>query len=380
MSRRVEIAGAGFAGMTAAIAFAQRGWSVRLHERSAQPRAFGAGIFVWENGLRVLEAVGALDAAMSRMHEAPHYWVKGPGGGRVGEYVFGPHIGTRMITMTRHTLHEALLSSALRHGVRLQCASRVLGADAAGRLRTERGEVFEADLVVGADGVHSAVRDSLGLLRLRQRVGVGAIRLLIPRTEAERASDEGNAVIYNRAEGERRLLQVPCDVENLYLCFTMSASDERGRALPLNRAGWAQDFPHLASLVARVGDEGRWDEFEMIKLERWSKGRVAVIGDAAHSMTPALGQGAGCAMMNALSLASFVDAADDIEDALRRWEAAERPLTEHTQDYALRATQGKSIDAERGTKWTADAIRTALHVPTGVRRPPAITTGDNACM
>lgn len=381
MTRRVEIAGAGFAGLTAAIAFARRGWSVRLHERAPQPRAFGAGIFIWENGLRVLEAVDALDAAMARMHEAPYYWVRGPHGERVGEYVFGPKVGTRMITMTRQTLHEALLASAMRHGVQLCCDSHVTGADPAGRLHTAHGEVFDADLVIGADGVHSAVRDSLGLLRSRRGTGYGAIRLLLERTDAERASDEGNAVIYNRADGKRRLLQVPCDHDALYLCFTMGAADDEGKRLPLNRDSWSRSFPHLAPLVERVAGQGRWDEFEVIKLERWSRGRVAVIGDAAHSMTPALGQGAGCAMMNALSLASFVADADDVGNALLRWESAERPLTEHTQDYALRSTQGESADSAGGTKWTADAIRTALHVPTGFEPSrPANITGENACM
>ncbi len=64
-----EIAGAGIAGLTAAAALAQRGWSVRVHERSANLRTFGAGIYIWSNGLRVLEAIGAYDEAMVGAHE-----------------------------------------------------------------------------------------------------------------------------------------------------------------------------------------------------------------------------------------------------------------------------------------------------------------------
>src|SRR5215475_10177495 len=62
--RHVEIIGAGFAGLTAACAFAQRGWSVRVHERAERLRPSGAGIYIYENGLRVLEAVGAYEAAV----------------------------------------------------------------------------------------------------------------------------------------------------------------------------------------------------------------------------------------------------------------------------------------------------------------------------
>ena len=66
-----EIAGAGFAGLAAAIALRQRGWSVRVHEKEAELRAFGAGIFVWENGLRVLHAIGAYDDVVRGAHQAP---------------------------------------------------------------------------------------------------------------------------------------------------------------------------------------------------------------------------------------------------------------------------------------------------------------------
>ena len=368
--RHVEIAGAGFAGRTAAIAFAQRGWSVRLHERAPEPRAFGAGIFIWENGLRVLQAAGALDAAMRNMHEAPNYWVRDEHGGIVGEYFFGPEAGTRMITMTRQNLHMALLEAVLRAGVDLQCGSEAVGADAEGVLHMADGRALRADLVVATDGVNSKVRDSLDLLETRQQTGYGAVRLLLPRSAEEVASVEGNAVIYNRDAGSRRLLQVPCDRENLYLCFTTRADDEAGRELPIARESWARSFPRLRPLLDRVGDQGRWDLFEVTKLSSWSRGRVAIVGDAAHSMTPALGQGAGCAMMNALSLASYVSQAADIGEGLRQWEALERPLTEHTQDYALKLTLGSVAASAGGTKWTREAMRTAVHVPIG--------TGDSS--
>ncbi len=68
-----EIAGAGFAGLAAAIALHQRGWSVRVHEKEAELRAFGAGIFIWENGQRVLQAIGAYDEVARGAHQAPAY-------------------------------------------------------------------------------------------------------------------------------------------------------------------------------------------------------------------------------------------------------------------------------------------------------------------
>ena len=87
--RHAEIAGAGFAGLTAAIALRQRGWSVRIHEASRELRAFGAGIFIWENGLRVLEAVGAYGEVMQGSHEAITYETRHDGR-LITEYSFMP--------------------------------------------------------------------------------------------------------------------------------------------------------------------------------------------------------------------------------------------------------------------------------------------------
>ena len=81
--RHAEIAGAGFAGLTAACALAQRGWSVRVHERAEKLRTTGAGIYIYENGLRVLEAVGACDAAVAGANPAHLREVRGVAGATV---------------------------------------------------------------------------------------------------------------------------------------------------------------------------------------------------------------------------------------------------------------------------------------------------------
>src|SRR5437660_1525789 len=72
-TRHAEIAGAGFAGLTAAVALSQRGWSVRLHEKGPELRAFGAGIYLWHNGLRVLEGLGVLEDVLNGSHTPPTY-------------------------------------------------------------------------------------------------------------------------------------------------------------------------------------------------------------------------------------------------------------------------------------------------------------------
>src|SRR6185503_9532360 len=122
--------------------------------------------------------------------------------------------------------------------------------------------------------------------------------------------------------GNRRFLYNPCDTRQLYLAMTMLHEDVEARARPLNKPVWKKSFPHLARLIDRIG-EGRYDRFEYIRLKRWSSGRVAVIGDAAHAIPPNIGQGAGCAMMNALSLAVYLEKNRQVPEALDEWERTE---------------------------------------------------------
>jgi 2-polyprenyl-6-methoxyphenol hydroxylase-like FAD-dependent oxidoreductase len=110
-------------------------------------------------------------------------------------------------------------------------------------------------------------------------------------------------------------------------------------------------------------------------LKRWSAGRIAVLGDAAHAMPPYLAQGAGHAMMNALGLAEALHRASALASGLREWERRERPLTEHTQRWTRiygttmflpQALKRISIRVEQQVPWiAAQYVRTANHVPTG---------------
>src|SRR5262249_31078783 len=118
-----------------------------------------------------------------------------------------------------------------------------------------------------------------------------------------------------------------------------------------------------------------YDRFEMIRLRSWSKGRVAIIGDAAHALPPNIGQGGGCAMMNALSLAVYLERENDVPNALKTWESCERPLTEHTQrvSYILGLPttwpprlRALALGFAARSKWASrQRTRAALHRPTG---------------
>jgi 2-polyprenyl-6-methoxyphenol hydroxylase-like FAD-dependent oxidoreductase len=236
------------------------------------------------------------------------------------------------------------------------------------------GRRLPADLVVGADGVYSKVRDGLGLARRRRPLGDGAIRLLIPRLEKERTSDMGRKSV-EFWSGRRRLFYSACSDHEVYLAFMLPADDREGAAVPVHHASWIRSFPFLEDVIQRVGDDGRWDLFEYVRLHRWSAGKVAIVGDAANAMSPNTGQGAGTAGMNALSLAVFASEAPTLDEGLARWEARERALTEHTQFVAGvwgALTRWPTFVRTPVLRWGARSRwlmrhrqRAAHHVPTG---------------
>ena len=374
--RHAEIAGAGFAGLVAAVALADRGWTVRVHERAEALRAFGAGIFIWENGLRVLKAIGAYDDVVAGSHDGEVYEVRDRDR-VVAETPFHIGMGSRMLTMTRQTLYAAILRQAERREIEILTRSEVVGAEPEGVLLTADGGRHAADLVVGADGIHSRVRDSLDLRKERNTGTLGLVRVLAPRCLDELGPGRWDRVIdfWNLPHRALRILYVPCNAEDLYLAMMAPVEDEEATAVPVRTDIWVPAFPQLEPAIRRVSAEGRYDAYETGKLTRWSSGRVAIVGDSAHAMVPSLGQGAGLAMANALGLAVALYEAKDVPDALSGWEERERPLTEYTQDMSAKVARDRLDTA--GRIWSDGTVRTALSVPTGTEHLPHFLDGPN---
>jgi 2-methyl-3-hydroxypyridine 5-carboxylic acid dioxygenase len=368
--RRAEIAGAGFAGLAAAIALAQRGWSVRIHEANTELRELGAGLFVWDNGLATLDALGVLDEVLRSSVAPPASEIRVDGERQSLQPANTP--GTfAMRTMTRQALYSAVLAGARRHGVRILTDSRVTGASEAGELILEDGQRLAADLVIGADGVRSCVRDSLPIAKQRVGYDKGIFRFLVDR-DGVRGGDWDNVIdFWTHVPATRRILYVPCNDETAYLAVMASTSDEQGAQMPFDKALWSSSFPMLAPLIARAEGVGRFDTYQATRIAAWHFGKVALIGDAAQAMPPTLGQGAGVAMMNALALAVALDEGGPVPEALDAWEARERPFTDHTQ---ARAEELAAMGADRSSLPKREVgLHAAQHLPSGTRHPAPAT-------
>ena len=369
-TRRAEISGAGFAGLTAAVALAKRGWSVRVHEKSDELRTEGAGIVLWENSLRVLESLGALPDLMTGSMTPPFYETRTDNAIVSQEAIEG----IRWRTMTRPHLYRTLLTAAREAGVEVVADSTVHSATEDGTIAFGDGQTATADLVIGADGVGSAVRDSLGIPMVRERSRDGITRFLVPRRKAELLALEpdtewDNVIDFWNSDPVLRVLYVPANEEELYIALMAPAADARGSKVPIDVELWTSVFPQLAPVLRdAAGIAGRYYGYQTTRLDHWTQGRVALIGDAAHAMCPALAQGAGCAMVNAYTLARAADAASvaDLPDALVQWEHLERPFTDRCQDRSQYFADTRQMAV--GNQFQGEINETARYNPTDPAR------------
>lgn len=379
-ARRALVVGAGYAGLTAALGLLRQGWTVRVFERARSARSEGYSIAFHENGLRTLEALGLLARALEHARPMPSRQTRD----RLGRITSDFDADYRVYRISRPHLVGVLAEEATRLGAEIVFEAPVREARPDGRIVLSDGTEATGDLVVAADGVNSPIRDSLGLLRRRAVTGEGAIRVLSPRTPGELGPEDDGVTGFEFWSGRRRFLYRVANAESAYLTFTCREKDERGRRAPLDVASWAGSFPTVAPVIekaAREADwrEARWAPFVVITLKRWSAGRVAVVGDAAHAMAPNLAQGGNTAMMNALALSAHVSEAETVEAGLAAWERSERPIVEHAQRWSSRFTAPQAwpewlwtfaVPRLARTRWVREGMtRPARYAPKGA--PPA---------
>ena len=316
-ARQAEVVGAGFAGLAAAVALLQRGWRVRVHERTPLLRAEGFGIAIHENGLRVLDSLGVRGRVLGQGLRIARL-VSLDSTGRV---VADRPVPGSSYRLSRQTIITALAARVAELGGSIDTGDPVTTVDPDGTWTTSGGASGCANLLIVADGIQSALATTLGLVRRRHVLGDGAMRFVTARLAGEfPAGADDAAVVVEQWSGSRRLIYSPCARQEAYVALSCLVADAQGQIIPLHHDSWRTAFPNQAALIEQLAraDAGSvfWQRFQRLELHHWSRGRVAVLGDAAHAMPPNLGQGAGCALMNALSLAVELNGSVDLDHEL----------------------------------------------------------------
>jgi salicylate hydroxylase len=338
---RVLIAGAGIGGLTAALAFLKRDIDVEVHEQAAELREVGAGIQLSANGTRAFYALGVGDELKALSAETAskelHLWNTGETW-RIFDLgkVSVERYGYPYFTVYRPDL-LAVLAAAVRRekpdAIRLGSKCTGFSQDSTEvRLRLESGEA-RGDALVGADGVHSQIRQGLFGQDQPQVTGIIVWRGIVPmerlpkhmaRMVGHNWVGPGGHVVHYPLRAGKVMNFVGALERSDWQVESWSARGTTGE-LSADFEGWHED---IQALIRGIPVPYKWALMTRPPMERWTVGRVTLLGDACHSMVPFLAQGAVMAVEDGVVLARALRELDgDIPSRLARYENARRERT-----------------------------------------------------
>jgi salicylate hydroxylase len=346
---RVAIIGGGIGGLTAARALCRRDVDVAIYEAAPELREIGAGVALGPNAMKVLRSLDLEDevrAIAGRWEWAvTRHGKTGRAISKTSREQQASLFGSAGATAHRADLLDVLAESVPSEIVTL--GARCVGVEPGGDVAVARfqdGSEVEADVIIGADGIHSAVRASLfgpdeprftGKICYRSVVPVQAVPGGPPPSEnVQWLGPHGTIVLYPVRRDE--LINVVCHYDDeAYRHESWVARCERTEVLE-RYSGWHESLLRVFS----AGEVWyKWALYDRDPIAEWARGRVTVLGDAAHPMLPYLGQGACQAIEDGCVLAAALAAEpDDPVAALRRYERSRRP----------RASQVVLASRERG--------------------------------
>jgi salicylate hydroxylase len=376
----VAVVGGGIGGLSAALSLIGAGLEVHVYERAAMLGEIGAGVQVSPNASRILHGLG-LGTELAKTGVKPLAWhqrrwddgrtlLRTPLAEPL-EATFGfPH----------YQMHRADLIAALAAAMpadRVHLGHRLTGLTDHGdrvEVRFANGVRAEADVLVGADGIHSSVRSALFGSQSPRFTGCVAYRGLVPAERLRGLGLEVSAQLWlgpgrhfvHYFVGGRRLVNFVAILEQD--TWTRESWTDRGELADVLAAfdGW---HPQVRAILEAVDETFVWALFDRSPLERWSVGRVTLLGDACHPMLPFMAQGAAQAIEDGATLAAcLARAGADPADALRRYERLRLPRASRLQamstDNKTRfhlpdGPRQRRRDAEMAsgsTDWSFDAV------------------------
>jgi salicylate hydroxylase len=343
MSFHVAIVGAGLGGLAAALFLRARGIDVSVYEQGAAFHDVGAGVVVAPNMVRPLQRLGIAGGLETFAVRIDYAWeFRNWRDGRVIASTDMREACLRLYGAHCYVAHRAdvraLFRSHLPDGI-VHLDRRCIGLAQDGdrvelTFRSAAGATSRAtaDAVIAADGIHSALRSAVTVEESPRFSGLCAYRCLVP---AERAPEialrpaqtlwlgPGHHFVHYPISSGRLVNVVAFAPAGDWRSESWTADGEIGELLA-EFAGWD---PRLHQLIASARETKRWAAFDRAPLQRWTSGRLALLGDAAHAMLPFLAQGAAQCVEDAEILAACLADATSatVEAALQRYEALRRP-------------------------------------------------------
>lgn len=352
---RIAIVGAGIGGMAAARFLLQAGVDVTVYEQAHELGEVGAGIQVGPNAVRLLHRLG-LAETLRKTAVVPEFawefrrWDDGrilfrqPLGARAEELFGAPY----------YVVHRPELLDALVNGfpeTRLKLGHRFQELEQQGAqvsLRFENGEEAVFDAVIGADGIHSRVRDAVVPPVPPRFSGLAAYRGLVPIERTPAINEPPKVTIW--VGPNKHLVHYPISggTKLNYVAVVPArglnteswTSQGTVREAVAEFEGWHEN---VTQVVGAADDLRQWALYDREPIAHWTEGRVTLLGDAAHPMLPFFAQGAAQAIEDGCALAACIDgvAPGDAPQALARYEAVRRP----------RAVKVQQLSRQRGLEY-----------------------------
>lgn len=324
--RKVAVVGAGVSGLAAAIQLAKAGVEVDVFEAKPELTALGSGISLQGNALRVFDALGAWDdiRAAGYPFEGLNLRAPGPDAPIVAELpdvkTGGPDYPAAM-GMPRPALAQILLEHAQRAGANVRFGTKVTGLDArasdAVEVTVDGESAGEYDLLIGADGLHSTVRDLIGIDEKPQPTGMGIWRTFVSRpADVVRSELYYGGPVYIAG-------YTPTGEDTMYAFLVEKAQDRFGvpdeeatRIMLEESRAYGGPWDSIrADLEKGAHAHYTWFTQHLVTAP-WNRGRVVIIGDAAHSCPPTIAQGAAQGLEDALVLTELLTGRDGVDQEL----------------------------------------------------------------
>jgi 2-polyprenyl-6-methoxyphenol hydroxylase-like FAD-dependent oxidoreductase len=358
----IMIAGAGIGGLTLGCALARAGRPFRIIERSERLRPAGAGIALSANALRALAYIGLDDIVRASGHEVTVAAICDPNGRALLEVPVHAIVPGGTIALERERLHQALQRTL---GVPVSLGRAVIGYESRAdgvRVRIDGGETLEADLLVGADGLHSAVRRVMRgeeALRYSGQTSWRAIAGQVDTVQPDRFTESWGA--------DQRFGIVPLGRQRVYWFAVMNApqggrdAGDPREALRARFAGWHAPIDELLA-ATRPEVIIRTDIFDRPPIKRWTDGRGSP-GRRCASDDPGCRHGGGQAIEDAVVLAGAIAGEVTIEAGLARYEAKRLARANGFVKRSYRVGQVAHLRA-RPLRWLRD--RALQRIPLGL--------------
>ena len=377
--KRILIAGAGIGGLTAALALLRRGFDVEVYEQAGELKEVGAGLQLSANGNRVLYELDVGEALARLSCEATGKEVRLWNTGDTWKLFDLGAVSIERYGFPYFTVYRPDLLAVLVDAVRAIKADAIrLNARCAGFAQDENGvtlrleeSVATGDALIGADGVHSKVRQSLFGADAPAFTGLMAWRGVIPMDRLPRRMRRmvgvnwigpGAHVVHYPLHGGALMKFVGVVERGDWQIESWSV---RGETPEFERDfhGWHED---IALMIRAIDTPYKWALMQRAPLERWTDGRVSLLGDACHSTLPFLAQGAVMAIEDGLILARALAAHAEVASGLAAYEQARRERTrrivfgaaDNTRRFhnpELASVEGARAYVDR--EWTEEKVR-----------------------